>query len=272
MSPTTETPSKLGIGLTAKALSLSKRFPALLMLPLVLGSCLSPASVKASHSAIVMSTDFRQVARQKAQKYGLLPEVFERQIEAESGFNPQARSYAGARGIAQIMPATARGWGVNPDDPVAALDAAAKNMAAYTKTFLGGKDPGKETDPAKLRTATEKALRAYNAGPGAVEASKRYAETNAYVNKIIGPDKFSFTEALGTKQPPEVTQEPKKVGGRKFLIFKDIPAQVDPSQFLGDFLLKDTLPAKMPMMKPVFDPVSLLTQAAMQTPNYLGDI
>ena len=241
------------------------------MLPLVLGSCLSPASANANHLAVVMPTDFRQIARQKAQKYGLLPEVFERQIEAESGFNPKAVSVAGARGIAQIMPGTARGWGVNPDDPVAALDAAAKNMAAYTKTFLGGKSPGEETDPSKLRQATEKALRAYNAGPGAVEASKRYAETNAYVNKIIGPDKFSFTEALGAKEQPKTEQQPQQTGGRTFVIFKDIPAQVDPRKHLGDFLFKNDGLMKLPVVKPSFNPLELLTQAAMQTPNYLGD-
>ena len=235
------------------------------MLPLVLGSCLSPTSVKASQLAIVMPTDFRQVARQKAQKYGLLPEVFERQIEAESGFNPQARSYAGARGIAQIMPATARGWGVNPDDPVAALDAAAKNMAAYTKTFLGGKDPSKETDPAKLRTATEKALRAYNAGPGAVEASKRYAETNAYVNKIIGPDKFSFTEALGAQQP----EEPKKEQGIDYRVLAENLPRIDPNVMFGDFILKKRAQQKLPEVSTSIDPLALLKSAFSAGPNFL---
>ncbi len=138
-----------------------------------------------------MSIDYRQVARQKALKYGLLPEVFERQIQAESGFNPGAVSSAGALGIAQIMPATARGWGVNPRDPVAALDAAAKNMASYIRTYGGFSTK----DPAKVRSAYEKALQAYNAGPGSVG---RYlpAETKGYINKIVDPNTFSFTEAL----------------------------------------------------------------------------
>ena len=148
-----------------------------------------------------MQPDFRQIAREKATKYGLLPTVFERQIEAESGFNPKAISSAGAQGIAQIMPGTARGWGVNANDPVASLDAAAKNMSGYIKTYLGGVRPSDETDPAKLRAAYEKGLRAYNAGPGAVDASKGYAETNRYVQKIIDPNTFSFTEALKSKQP-----------------------------------------------------------------------
>jgi len=257
MSPTTETPSKLGIGSTGKALSSSKRFLVLLTLPLALVSCWKTTSAEARPIATVMPTDFRQIARQKAQKYGLLPEVFERQIEAESGFNPRAVSSAGARGIAQIMPGTARGWGVNPDDPVAALDAAAKNMAAYTKTFLGGKAPGEETDPLKLRQATEKALRAYNAGPGAVEASKRYAETNAYVNKIIGPDKFSFTEALGAQQPEQ------PVADDSTAFYKDLIAkipQVDPKVMLGNFILKKQAQQQLPQAQPLFSIADFITK------------
>jgi hypothetical protein len=79
--------------------------------------------------------NYRTAARRAARRYGLDPNVFSRQIQQESGFNPSARSSAGAIGIAQIMPATARGWGVNPSDPIAALDAAAKNMARYVKQY-----------------------------------------------------------------------------------------------------------------------------------------
>ena len=218
-----------------------------------------------------MPTDFRQIARQKAQKYGLLPEVFERQIEAESGFNPRAVSRAGALGIAQIMPETAKGWGVNPNDPVAALDAAAKNMAAYTKTFLGGKAPGEETDPVKLRQATEKALRAYNAGPGAVEASKRYAETNAYVNKIIGPDKFSFTEALGERQTDKPQQEAATRISPTSLLFGDTLPKVDPNKMLGDFILKNIATKELPEVQSAIDPLTLLRSAFASAPVYLGD-
>lgn len=115
------------------------------------------------------STSYESVARKAAQKYGLNPNVFVRQIRQESGFNPRAVSPAGARGIAQIMPATARGWGVNPDDPVASLDAAAKNMARYVRQYGSYRD----------------ALVAYNAGPGAV-GKPLYAETSGYVSKILG--------------------------------------------------------------------------------------
>lgn len=114
--------------------------------------------------------DYRAYARRRAQIYGLDPDVFEAQIGAESQFRRSARSPAGALGIAQIMPDTARGWGVDPMNPRAALDAAARNMATYVRKY----------------GSVEAALRAYNAGPGAIEASKGYAETNAYVRKILG--------------------------------------------------------------------------------------
>lgn len=135
--------------------------------------------------------DYREIAKQKALKYGLLPEVFERQIQAESGFNPKAVSSAGALGIAQIMPSTAKGWGVDPRDPVAALDAAAKNMAGYIRTYGGFSTK----DPYKVRTAYEKALQAYNAGPGSV-GKYMPTETKNYIQKVVGPNNFSFTEAL----------------------------------------------------------------------------
>jgi hypothetical protein len=113
--------------------------------------------------------DWQAEARKAAQRYGLDPGIFSRQIRQESGFNPNAHSPAGALGIAQIMPATARGWGVNPLDPRAALNAAAKNMARYVRQYGG----------------YENALRAYNAGPGNIARSHGFSETNAYVNAIL---------------------------------------------------------------------------------------
>jgi len=124
--------------------------------------------------------DYRVEARKAAQKYGLRPEIFLRQIQQESGFNPHARSPAGALGIAQIMPATAQGWGVNPLNPRAALNAAAKNMARYVDQFGNYED----------------ALRAYNAGPGNVKASRGFAETNHYVQTILRGAKSSGHTSL----------------------------------------------------------------------------
>ena len=96
-------------------------------------------------------------ARQAAQKHGVPPALFTAQIRQESGFNPKARSKSGAIGIAQIMPATAKAWKVNPRDPKQALNAAARNMAGFIKTYK--KQGLSETE------AQKRALAAYNAGP-----------------------------------------------------------------------------------------------------------
>jgi Transglycosylase SLT domain/D-alanyl-D-alanine carboxypeptidase len=97
------------------------------------------------------------------------------QLYAESGFNPFARSPAGAEGIAQFMPGTASAYGLaDPFDPVAAIDAQAHLMSDLLRRFRG-----------KVALA----LAAYNAGAGAVErygGVPPYAETRAYVARILG--------------------------------------------------------------------------------------
>lgn len=120
------------------------------------------------------------LARQDARRAGIPTEIFVRQINEESGFNPFVVSPAGAIGIAQFMPATAAGLGINPRDPVAALWAAACLMARYDRIYF---------DYAK-------ALAAYNAGPGAVQFAvyaggsnwRAYLplETQRYIRIILG--------------------------------------------------------------------------------------
>lgn len=119
-------------------------------------------------------------ARQAAIRHGINPALFTAQIKQESGFNPKARSKSGAIGIAQIMPSTARAWRVNPHDPKQALNAAAKAMSSYVRTY---KKQGHDT-----LAAQKLALAAYNAGPGAVKKHKGippYKETQNYVKRIM---------------------------------------------------------------------------------------
>ena len=96
------------------------------------------------------------------------------QLYAESNFNPFARSPAGAQGIAQFMPGTARAYGLrNPFDPATAIMAQARMMRDLLSRF---------------RTVAL-ALAAYNAGPGAVARHggiPPFAETRAYVARILG--------------------------------------------------------------------------------------
>lgn len=121
------------------------------------------------------------IAQADATKYGISPVYFVRQINQESGFNPYAYSPAGAVGIAQFMPATAASMGVNPYNPVSALDGAARMMAGLSNQYGGN---------------YAKALAAYNAGSGAVNNAVAAggsnwlallpAETQNYVSTIMG--------------------------------------------------------------------------------------
>ncbi len=122
------------------------------------------------------TSSYKTVAEQYAQQYGVPASIFDAQINQESGWNPNARSSAGAMGIAQIMPGTAQGWGVDPTNPVASLQAAAKAMGDYYKRY--------NSWPA--------ALIAYNGGEGTLQAYLKGGplpdETRAYVKDIMGID------------------------------------------------------------------------------------
>jgi cell wall-associated NlpC family hydrolase len=99
---------------------------------------------------------------------GLLAAV----AQQESGGNPSALSPAGAEGLMQLMPSTAAGLGVNPNDPDQAIDAAGRILAGNLSRFHG---------------SVPLALAAYNAGAGAVEqygGIPPYAETQNYVRSI----------------------------------------------------------------------------------------
>jgi hypothetical protein len=117
--------------------------------------------------------DYRQLAYQTAQRYGIDPDLFLRQIQAESAFRPDAVSPAGAIGLGQLMPATAKELGVDPYDPAQNLEGAARYMRQQLDTF---KDPAL-------------ALAAYNAGPRRVREAggvPNITETKNYVSKILG--------------------------------------------------------------------------------------
>lgn len=112
--------------------------------------------------------NYRQAAQQIARKYGIDPGIFVRQIGAESGFNPGARSPAGAQGIAQFIPSTARQYGVNVNDPISSLDGAARLMRDSLRRNGG---------------SYAKALSVYNSGRP--DGYLHIAETRAYVAKIL---------------------------------------------------------------------------------------
>lgn len=129
---------------------------------------------------MISKNELKQYARQMAQKYGIDPELFVRQIQMESGFNPRAKSGAGAVGIAQFMPSTAKGMGFTAGvNPLRDLEMAAKLMAGHLRNNNGRYDL---------------ALAAYNAGQGNVNKHKGvppFRETQNYVRNILGGNRTS---------------------------------------------------------------------------------
>jgi soluble lytic murein transglycosylase-like protein len=111
-----------------------------------------------------------------AKSHGVETALVHAVITAESGYNPRAVSRAGAQGIMQLMPDTARRFGVqNSFDATQNIHGGVKYLRELLTLFNGNK---------------ELALAAYNAGENAViRAGNRippYAETTHYVPKVLG--------------------------------------------------------------------------------------
>jgi peptidoglycan DL-endopeptidase CwlO len=139
-----------------------------------------------STSSVVMGNvtvpaQYVGTVEQAASAAGIPASLLAGLIQQESGFNPDAVSSAGAEGIAQFMPATAAGIGVDPYNPTSAINGAAQMLGSYTRQF------GSYAD----------ALAAYNAGSSAVErygGIPPYAETEAYVPAVLSLAGLSGSE------------------------------------------------------------------------------
>ena len=124
-------------------------------------------------SELPADTPFGAEITAAAKKHGIDPALLAGLVKQESGFDPNAGSPAGARGLTQLMPATAAGLGVTDVlDPLQSLDGGAKYLRQQLDAFGGD---------------VTRALAAYNAGPGAVQrygGVPPYAETQNYVRVV----------------------------------------------------------------------------------------
>ncbi len=163
----------------------------------------------ANTGASVSGVPYASEINAAAAKHGIDPALLAGLVKQESGFNPNATSSAGAKGLTQLMPATARSLGVtDATDPIQALDGGAKYLKQMLDQFGGDE---------------RLALAAYNAGPGAVTrfgGIPPYAETKAYVEKVLANRDGFTTTALA---PGAATASPASALGAATVPSSNLP-------------------------------------------------
>jgi len=120
--------------------------------------------------------DYQATIRDVATRYFLEPELLHAVIQAESAYNPNARSPKGAVGLMQLMPATAERYGVfDRADPESNIEGGSRYLRDLLDMFNGDKNL---------------ALAGYNAGENAVKRYgyqiPPYRETQNYVKIVMG--------------------------------------------------------------------------------------
>jgi hypothetical protein len=142
--------------------------------------------------------NYQALAIQAAKRHGVPPDLFLRLVQAESSWNPNARSPVGAIGLAQLMPGTAKELGVDPNDPAQNLEGGARYLAQQFRTFGDWKT----------------AAAAYNAGPGNVRkygGVPPFRETQNYVSKLFGGGNNQMP--LGGMEPSQWSSQDNAFAG-----------------------------------------------------------
>jgi hypothetical protein len=132
--------------------------------------------------------DYDSLFAAAGEKYGVPPALLKAIAKTESNFNPRAKSPVGASGLMQFMPGTAKEYGIDPLDPVQAIDGAARYMKKHIDLYEGD---------------FTRAVAAYNAGAGNVNKGRFPKETRDYVPKVQ-----AAYEAYSSGAQPSAQQAP----------------------------------------------------------------
>lgn len=137
--------------------------------------------------------ELERIVQETAVRHRVDPALVRAVIAAESAWKPDAISRKGAQGLMQLVPGTAAELGVSDTfDPVQNVDGGVRYLRKLLERYGGDLD---------------RALAAYNAGPGAVDRARgvpNYPETRAYVQKVTNtyfqPGSARASQALGTSR------------------------------------------------------------------------
>lgn len=165
----------------------------------------SSDGIRSTRAATPKSTQYDGLISEHAAIHGIRADLVRAVIQAESAFNPFAKSVKGAMGLMQLMPATAVAYGVaNAYDPAQNIRAG----VAYLKSLLDHYSQNEEL-----------ALAAYNAGTGAVQkyggTVPPYRETRNYVTKI--------QKQAGARRPLRVYKVVEYEDGREVIRYTNTP-------------------------------------------------
>lgn len=123
------------------------------------------------------ATRYGELIYAAAKRHEMNPDLVAAVVRAESAFDPRARSHKGARGLMQLMPATAKRYGVRPSE----LFEPERNVEAGVRYLRFLADRFADDLP--------KVLAGYNAGEGSVDrydGVPPYRETQGYVRRVMG--------------------------------------------------------------------------------------